>query len=113
MTVTESKTIDAIGIERSTDEVVLTIADHLGWTNAGDHLSSLQAKLNRYVAFIESGDLIVEYPNAKGRKRRIDVVFQHEPTDGGLRFLATAQDTLRAEGIKLAWSVLDEGGRAR
>ena len=105
MTVTESKTVDAIGIERSTDEVVLTIADHLDWKRADDHFATLEAKLNCYAVFIESGELIAEYPNAEGRTRRIDVVLQFKPTDAALQFLANAQATLRAARIGLTWRV--------
>ena len=107
MTVTDITTVDAIGIDRITGEVVLTIADHLDWQRPHEHLSILQAKLNGYAAFIESGELMTAYRDAEDRRRRIDVVFKFEPTEGALRFLNTAKGTLRAATISLTWCVFN------
>lgn len=63
---------------------MLTISDHLDWDNEQGHLRTLQEKLNLYLAFIESGELLVKYPQAAGRHRRIDVVFRVQPAGEAL-----------------------------
>ena len=74
MSITENKIIDFMGIDISTNEVKLFIADHLDWSDAkGDHMFMLQDKINEYLAFIESGELLQEYPKAKGKKAIIQV----------------------------------------
>ena len=38
-------------------EVILTIRDHLDWPDSTAHQLLLHAKLNRYLAFVESGEI--------------------------------------------------------
>ena len=66
--------VDAIGFEPATGFVVLTINDDLDWTDEVGHLEALQAKLNAYFAFIETGEINEAYPDAVGRPLRIDIL---------------------------------------
>lgn len=76
-------TVDAVGIEASTDSVVLTIADSWDWSDETSHLFALQAKLNAYIEFIAEGQLVESYPLAAGRKQVIDVITRYPlPTIG-------------------------------
>lgn len=45
---------DVVDVKES-GHVVLTISDHLDWSNSEEHQTILQAKLNKYLAFVESG----------------------------------------------------------
>jgi hypothetical protein len=55
--------------DRKTGDVHLVISDHLDWDeNEGEHLLLLQHKVNTYLAFVEGGQLYVEYPRAAGNK---------------------------------------------
>ena len=58
-----------------TGDVILTISDHLDWSDSSSHQLLLQVKMNRYLAFIESGEIEQSYPSAKGRAVVIEVVF--------------------------------------
>lgn len=69
MGVQQTTVIDAIGIDKVTGAVHLTIADALEWDAA--HLRLLQEKLNAYLAFVESGGLHSAYPSAAGMIRAI------------------------------------------
>jgi len=60
-------------------------------------------KLNRHLAFIESGELIDTYPNAKGRSVRIEIVCQYRPVGRGLEFLENARVTIQHPGFSLTW----------
>ena len=75
MSIDQTNVVDAIGVDNATGDVVLTIADHLEWTGSdNEHLLLLQEKLNTYLSFVESGELLEAYPDAKGRTVLIDVV---------------------------------------
>ena len=67
MAVDNPNVIDAIGTDQTTGEVVLTISDHLEWDDRNEHLLILQEKINRYIGFIETGELREKYPGAEAR----------------------------------------------
>jgi len=87
MTVEQGRVVDAIGVERATDTVVLTISDHLTWEDERAHLSTLQTKLNTYFAYLESGEVYESFAESRGRAFRIDIVFLHTPTPAADDFL--------------------------
>jgi hypothetical protein len=69
MTVEELKKIDFAGVETRTGDMLLVISDHLPWDEQeGEHLMTLQDKLNAYLTVIESGEHHTELPKAVGRK---------------------------------------------
>ena len=105
MTVQEEGVIDAIGLEPTTDSVVLTISDHLEWDDANEHLLTLQNKINRYLAFIESGELVEKYADAKGRSVRIEIMCKYKPSEVALRFLSKAESSVRDAGFAFGWRV--------
>jgi hypothetical protein len=47
------RAVDAIGIDKGSGSVVLTIFDGWDWKNEEAHLLSLQNKLDTYMEFIE------------------------------------------------------------
>ena len=106
MSIENAAVIDAIGVERQSGKVVLTISDHLDWGNEREHLLALQEKINTYLRFIESGEIDETYPDARGRSRVIDVVAQHQPTDGADQFFSKAVAVLREAGVELRTRVL-------
>ena len=71
MGVEQTTVIDAIGIDKVSGAVHLTIADALEWD--ADHLRLLQEKLNAYLAFVESGELYSAYPSAAERPVVLDL----------------------------------------
>ena len=103
MAVDEPGVIDLIGVKGS-GEVVLTVSDHLEWDERGEHLLMLQEKLNRYLAFIESSELIEQYPDAVGRPVRIDVCCKYAPTnDGEQSFDQHARQSGRRGSLFRGW----------
>ena len=103
MAVDRTDVVDAVGIDRTTDEAVLTIADQLDWSDIPTHRSLLQEKLNRYLGFIESGELLRGFPAAKNREVRIDIVFKDEPPSKIVADLERAAGQVGAAGIALTW----------
>jgi hypothetical protein len=105
MAVENPDVIDAVGTEIATGIVVLSLIDSLTWDAEYEHLLALQAKLNRYLDFIESGELSEKYAGAKpGVPLRVDVWFKHLPTLACERFLEIARDTLDTLGLGFSWT---------
>lgn len=100
--------MDAIGVEASSGKVVLTISDHLDWGDETRHLTLLQDKLNAYVRFVESGELELTYPEAKGRTPVIDLVTSLEIPRGCAAFLDRVRAALADTGIELRTRPLPE-----
>jgi hypothetical protein len=103
LTVDNPNIIDAVGTDRATGEVVLTIADQLEWDDSARHLPILREKINRYIGFIEAGELLETYPDAAGRPIRVEVVCKHPPSKDGERFLKLAGGTIEEAGWSLTW----------
>lgn len=89
-------TVDAIGTEEETGTVVLSIIDSWDWTNEQAHLEALQAKINAYFDFIESGQLLDAYPAANNRPLRIDVATKYQLADSGIDLLHRAMKAAEA-----------------
>src|SRR5215472_16188886 len=100
------KIVDAIGTERATDEVSLTIADSQDWSDVTAHLEALQEKINAYLGFMESGEIYEKYPAAKGKKMNITIIFRFAPPEGEvMRFLAHAEQVVHGYGFGFAHRV--------
>ena len=99
MSIEQTDLVDIISIDRVTGEVILTISDHLDWSDCAAHLMLLQSKLNRYLAFVESGEILQSYPNAKDRPIAFTVVFKFPPDGQGRAFLAKVRPIVESAGI--------------
>ena len=112
MTIEQVNVVDAIGVDKCSGEVSLTITDHLQWgeENADrQHCFLLQEKINAYLRFIESGEILENYPDAQGRDIVIDVVGKYPPGEIGERFLAQVSEVLAGVNIKLCFRVFTTG----
>jgi hypothetical protein len=106
VTVENPQVVDFISTDTGTDVIVLTIADHLPWDEVHEHLLALQQKLNTYLSFIESGELLAVRPEAAGRKVRIALVHREPLTAAAVRFLEIARGIVREAGFDLTWQHL-------
>jgi hypothetical protein len=105
MSIDQTDVVDIIGIDRISGEVILTISDHLDWSDTTAHQRLLQAKLNRCLAFVESDEILQSYPGATVRRVVFKVVFKFVPDDGGRAFLTRARETVAAAGFTLQHEV--------
>jgi DNA-binding beta-propeller fold protein YncE len=102
VSVDQTNVVDFIGIDDATGSVVLTIADHLAWSEGdNEHLLLLQEKLNTYLGFVESGELLKTYPSAEGRAVLIDVVCKYPLSQQAQGFCNQAAQITETAGIKL------------
>jgi hypothetical protein len=65
----------------------------------------LQRKLNAYLAFVESGEILERYPDAKGRPVVFEVVFKFRPDREGEKFLTRAKKVVESAGFGLRWEM--------
>lgn len=108
MSVQQPDLVDVISTDKQTGHVVLTISDHLDWSDSTNHQTILQAKLNRYLAFVESGEILTRYRAAKDRPVAIKVVFKFRPDQGGWNFLAKAKVVIESAGLSLRHEIFAE-----
>lgn len=100
--------VDVTSVDKGTGHVVLTISDHLDWSDSGRHQAVLQKKLNAYLSFIESGELLKHFPDAKGRRVAINIVFKFRPDREGTRFLERAKHVIASAGFELRHELFAE-----
>jgi hypothetical protein len=108
VSVSRNDVVDVISIDRKTGHVILTISDHLDWSNTVEHQTTLQTKFNKYLAFVESGEILTRYPDAKGRPVAFKVVFKYKPDQEGWQFLARAKAVIESAGFSLRHEVFAE-----
>jgi len=106
MSIDQAGVIDAIGIDDSTGQTVLTISDHLEWDK--DHLFLLQEKLNTYLSFVESGEIFQAYPNSKGREVLIKVICKYPPDQSVESYLKQIEKIVESAGIKFMCRVFTD-----
>ena len=99
MSVEQTDVIDINGTDRISGEAVLTVSDHLDWSDSKEHQLLLQSELNRYLAFVESGETLESYPNVKDRPIIFSVVFKFPPDASGRFFLTRAQAVVESAGF--------------
>jgi hypothetical protein len=98
MSVEQTDKVDFIGVDDATGDVALGISDHLEWADE-DHLRILQDKINAYLRFVESGEILESYPDARGRHVTIELIARCEPDQKATRFLDRVRKTLEGAGL--------------
>jgi hypothetical protein len=109
MSVDNAKVVDFLCVDNVTGDVVLTITDHLPWSECeNEHLFLLQEKLNAYLRFIESGELLDTYPNAKSRPVLIDVAYKYPLSQHAQDFIDLVVPIVEGAGIKIRFELFQE-----
>ena len=99
MSVVDTDSIDAIGMETEAKRVFLSIIDSLVWDHDDVHLFTLQEKINTYLYFIESGELAKALPDAAGFDIAIELILKHMPTEQAITFFDKTTQILLDKGI--------------
>ncbi len=108
MTIEQAGVVDFISIDSTTGEVILTISDHLQWDAENEHLLLLQEKLNSYLAFVESDEIIKTFPDAEERPVAIHLACKYSPSLQGIGFLEKVTAFIHDAGFKFSYSVLPD-----
>ncbi len=105
MSILESNKIDTIGIDKESGEVILTISDHLDWSDSLNHVEMLQEKLNSYIEFIESGQITEDYPKWIGKKLIVQIISLYDYNQEGKDFLLKVNPIMESIGVSLKQKV--------
>jgi hypothetical protein len=109
MSIENTNVIDVSGIKNSS--IVLTISDHFGWESyIKEHLEMLQAKINSYLAFIESGQVWEEYPTYKAYSGSIVilVIGKYKLCNEAKEFYSTVSSIVAEAGFQLEFELLED-----
>jgi hypothetical protein len=112
MTISQTRTIDWLGIEKETGHISLTLVDDLDWEQEQAHLVVLQEKLNTYLAFIESGELFERLAVDVGRDVprstaiKVTILAKFAVTPQARAFLSHAANGFRQAGFSLSHRVV-------
>ena len=89
-------------------KVELTISDHLEWDAEKNHLLVLQNKINAYLDFVKSGQILENYPSAKNKEISISVVMKYLPEKDALTFLNHCEKFMEKQDLEFKWIVMEE-----
>jgi hypothetical protein len=106
MSIEQTDTIDFVTLDEASGDALLTISDHLAWDeDEGAHLELLQRKLNAYLRFVESGELVREFPNLRGRSVVINLIGKFPLSQQAETFIRKAGEAIRDAGFRLQFEV--------
>jgi hypothetical protein len=97
MSIDQPQVIDVVSKNKQ-GNIVLTISDHLDWKNAQEHLGLLQEKINTYLTFLDSGEIYNNYPDAKGYRIEIEIMFHYPLNPEARLFLAKVKPIVEESG---------------
>lgn len=105
MTILETNVIDTISIENNT--CILTIADHLEWTD-NTHLILLQNKINSYIHYIESEHLYTHTSPNDYSSISIQLIYKFSPPSKEKNILLLFQEKLNELGIEFTYGKFND-----
>ncbi len=114
MRLEQKDAVDYIGLEKETGVIVATLVDDCDWSDEIHHLRLLQAKINRYFDFIESGEIYSEILAATNRAVlpgspvKISVLAKFSPRGEGERFLEHVTEVAEKAGIAFSFKVVGQ-----
>ena len=107
MTVEQPNIIDVYAHDPDIGSVVLSITDHLNWEN-NQHLIVRQEKINKYLEFIESGEIWDSLKLPKDSTVKIELVCLHRPNDVGTEFIVRVTELLEGAGYEFVCNVAQD-----
>lgn len=108
MPLDDSGKVDAISTDPRTGAVTLTIFDAWDWIEEPRHLLALQAKLNAYFDFIQSGQLLEAYPAAEDLPLTIQVITKFPLSLSGEELLHRAAIVASELNVAVSHLLLEE-----
>lgn len=88
MSLEHADQIDAIGLDNTTGDVILTIADAWDWSDEQAHIVALKDKFDRYFTFVQSEQIRTYYPDAAQRRIIIDIISRFDVPERGKKLIA-------------------------
>jgi len=86
MSLRDVDAIDYIGVNVLYGRVYVGLFDDLDWRDEKEHLDLLTKKIDRYIRYIRSGKLLLNYPKVRGYEIVVEYVSMHPMTPSGIEF---------------------------
>lgn len=98
--------VDLVTHDPKTNEYAVIMVEDRPWSDSPEQLDQLLAKINTYVHFVEDGELVQNFPQAKDKAVRIQLDCNSLPRDEPAKLIAQAQQLLLQRGITFAVNVI-------
>lgn len=108
MSITETNTVDGMGISEDKTGLALLISDHLDWEKEYEHLLLLQDKINAYISFIETQQYQSIYPAYVFTNFVIEIHFKYEIVESCSKFIKAVSEQIKPLNISIRAIALDE-----
>jgi hypothetical protein len=95
----DSDTVDLI-TESGEGEIVLVMSEVRPWDGSRERLEQLAAKVETYLAFVESGQLVEQHPEAEGRPLHIRLDTLERPDAEAANALTQIERMLAERSIR-------------
>lgn len=103
MSIEDASTIDFIQVSKEKSNVNLVVTDHLEWPddpeNGVEHQYMLQEKLNAYLAYAESGQLLRDYPEVSDMQTTIQVYGKYDRPKYAVAFYDAIRPVINGAGL--------------
>lgn len=106
MAVENPKTVDAMGMIAEEKIVQLLIDDEQTWEDESAHLRMLEEKINGYLSFWRSGQILEKYPEADDYKVVIKIRFKYKLSEYAKKVVEDLEKTFEKLGIGFVCEVL-------
>ena len=106
--VEERGVVDIVAIHAEENLCVLGLVDLERWDDETQHNAALQARLNEYVAYWDSGQLLGDFPDARYLGIQITVFFRHQPDPAAVDWLAQTAANIQTLGIGFSYQLLQD-----
>jgi hypothetical protein len=100
MSLRDVDAIDYIGVNVLYGRVYVGLFDDLDWRDEKEHLDLLTKKIDRYIRYIRSGKLLLNYPKVRGYEIVVEYVSMHPMTPSGTEFWKSRERLLADAGYK-------------
>jgi len=105
MALSQSDIVDFLALDDASNRIVVVLVDEHDWSDEHGHMALLQAKLNRYLAFIESGEIREALRQRVRNDVPLDwpilirVVARFSPAPHGMSFIKKVERVISDAGI--------------
>ncbi|SAL71392.1 hypothetical protein AWB71_04358 [Caballeronia peredens] len=101
MSLSDVDVIDYIGVNVLFRRVYIGLFDELDWRDEQAHQRALTKKIDRYISYVRSGQLLSGYPKVRGFEIVIEYVSTHPMTSSAVEFWKTRERVIGDAGFKV------------
>lgn len=106
MSIENASVVDEMGILEDNHTVQLLINDEMDWEDESKHLKCIEAKINGYLDFWRSGQILKKYPHAGDFDVHFKVIFKYKLTEYATRVMGDIEKSFAQIGIGFSYDVL-------